>query len=30
VTAMLKNGILELSLPKAAKMKSVKVETKAA
>jgi HSP20 family molecular chaperone IbpA len=30
VTATLKNGILELSLPKAAKAKSVKVESKAA
>ena len=30
VTATLKNGVLELSLPKAAKAKSIKVEPKAA
>jgi HSP20 family protein len=30
VTATLRNGILELSLPKAAKAKSIKVETRAA
>jgi HSP20 family molecular chaperone IbpA len=30
VTATLKNGVLELSLPKAAKARSIRVEPKAA